>query len=327
MPPIFSIARNAFLEAIRQPIFIVLVLVGLLAMVCNVNLAAFTMGEDEKLLVDLGLSTLFLVGLLLAAFTASSVLSKEIENKTVLTVVSKPVTRAAVIGGKFLGVAAALGVGYYVLTLAFLMAVRHKPQMGMGSGEIYDGPVLTFSLLFGLLALLTAGLLNYLYRRPFPSTLTACLAVLLTVAVGICSCLARDWWLQSPLTDFNPQLFYAVGQVFLAILVLSAAAIAASTRVNQVITLLICCGLFLLGLVSEFFLGRSLADDASLLTRLLAPLYLAVPNLQVFWAADALAQGHAITPEYFASVAAYAAVLIVALLSLAILLFQRRDVG
>jgi ABC-type transport system involved in multi-copper enzyme maturation permease subunit len=303
------------------------VLVGLLAMVCNVNLAAFTMGEDEKLLVDLGLSTLFLVGLLLAAFTASSVLSKEIENKTVLTVVSKPVTRAAVIVGKFLGVAAALGVGYYVLTLAFLMAVRHKPQMGMGSGEIYDGPVLTFSLLFGLLALLTAGLLNYLYRRPFPSTLTACLAVLLTVAVGICSCLARDWWLQSPLTDFNPQLFYAVGQVFLAILVLSAAAIAASTRVNQVITLLICCGLFLLGLVSEFFLGRSLADDASLLTRLLAPLYLAVPNLQVFWAADALAQGHAITPEYFASVAAYAAVLITALLSLAILLFQRRDVG
>ena len=327
MPPIFSIARNAFLEAIRQPIFIVLVLVGLLAMVCNVNLAAFTMGEDEKLLVDLGLSTLFLVGLLLAAFTASSVLSKEIENKTVLTVVSKPVTRAAVIIGKFLGVAAALGVGYYVLTLAFLMAVRHKPQMGMGSGEIYDGPVLTFSLLFGLLALLTAGLLNYLYRRPFPSTLTACLAVLLTVAVGICSCLARDWWLQSPLTDFNPQLFYAVGMVFLAILVLSAAAIAASTRVNQVITLLICCGLFLLGLVSEFFLGRSLADDASLLTRLLAPFYLAVPNLQVFWAADALAQGHAITPEYFASVAAYAAVLITALLSLAILLFQRRDVG
>jgi hypothetical protein len=67
------------------------------------------------------------------------------------------------------------------------MAVRHKPQMGMGRGEIYDGPVLTFGLLFGLLALLTAGLLNYLYRRPFPSTLTACLAVMLTVAVGICS--------------------------------------------------------------------------------------------------------------------------------------------
>lgn len=327
MLAILPIARNAFLEAIRQPIFIVLVLGGLLAMVCNVNLAAFTMGEDEKLLVDLGLSTLLIVGLLLAAFTASSVLSREIENKTVLTVVSKPVTRAAVIVGKFLGVAAALTVGFYILTLGFLMAVRHKPQLGMGEGEIYDGPVVTFSILCGLLAPCTAGLVNYLYRRPFPSTLTACLAGMLTVAVGMCSVLARDWWLQSPLADFNPQVLYAVGMVFLAILVLAAAAIAASTRVNQMITLLICCGVFLFGLVSEFFLGRSLADTAGPLVRLLAPLYVAVPNLQVFWAADALAQGHPITAGYFASVVAYALVLITALLALAVLLFQRRDVG
>lgn len=327
MLSIFPIARNAFLEAIRQPVFIVLVLGGLLAMVCNVNLAAFTMGEDEKLLVDLGLSTLLIVGLLLAAFTASSVLSREIENKTVLTVVSKPVTRAAVIVGKFLGVAAALSVGFYILTLAFLMAVRHKPQMGMGEGEIYDGPVVTFSILFGLLAPGTAGLINYLYRRPFPSTLTVCLAGMLTVGVGMCSVLARDWWLQSPLTDFDPQVLYAVGMVFLAILVLAAAAIAASTRVNQMLTLLICCGVFLFGLVSEFFMGRSLADTAGPLVRLLAPLYVAVPNLQVFWAADALAQGHQITAGYFASVVAYAVVLITALLSLAVQLFQRRDVG
>ena len=325
--PLVTIARNGFLESIRQPVYVVVVLAGILALVLNVNLAAFSLGQDDKLLVDLGLSTLFIAGLLLAAFTASGVLAREIENRTVLTVVSKPVTRAAVIVGKFLGVAGALAVGYYVLTLACLMAVRHKPQMGMGRGEIYDGPVLTFSLLFGLLALLTAGLLNYLYRRPFPSTLTACLAGMLTIAVGICSVLARDWWLQSPLTDYNPQLMYAIGMVFLAILVLSAAAIAASTRVNQVITLLICCGVFLFGLVSEFFLGRSLAEGASPLARLLAPLYVAVPNLQVFWAADALSQGHAISPEYFATVAAYAAVLITALLALAVLLFQRRDVG
>lgn len=327
MPTIFSIARNGFLEAIRQPIYIVLILAGIVLMICNVNLAGFTMGEDDKLLVDLGLSTLFITGLLLAAFTASSVLSREIENKTVLTVVSKPVSRAALIMGKFLGVAAALSVAYYVLTLVFLLAVRHRPQQGYGHGEIYDGPVVTFSILFGGLALLTAGLLNYLYRRPFPSTLTACLAGMLTVAVGIVACLARDWWLQSPLTDYNPQLMYAVGLVFQAILILSAVAVAASTRVNQVITLLICCGVFLSGLVSEFFLGRSLADEASPLTRMLAPLYVAVPNLQFFWAADALSQGHAITPDYFLSVTAYAGLLITALLATAVLLFQRRDVG
>ena len=79
--------------------------------------------------------------------------------------------------------------------------------------------------------------------------------------------------------------------------------------------------------MSEFFLGRSLADSASPLVRLLAPVYVALPNLQVFWAADALSQGNAITPEYFLSVAVYAAILITGLLALAVLLFQRRDVG
>ena len=101
--PIFTIARNGFLESIRQPIYIVVLLGGILAMVLNVNLAAFSLGQDDKLLVDLGLSTLFITGLLLAAFTATSVLSKEIENKTVLTVVSKPVARPTLIVGKYLG--------------------------------------------------------------------------------------------------------------------------------------------------------------------------------------------------------------------------------
>ena len=61
---LLAIARNAFLESIRQPIFAVLLIVGILAMVLNVNLAAFTLEDDNKLLIDLGLSTLFLAGLL-----------------------------------------------------------------------------------------------------------------------------------------------------------------------------------------------------------------------------------------------------------------------
>lgn len=324
---ILAIARNGFLESIRQPIYVVVVLIGILAMIFNQNLAGFTMGEDDKLLVDLGLSTLFLTGLMLAAFTASSVLSREIDNKTVLTVVSKPISRPVLIIGKFLGVTGAIALAYYVLVAVFLLVVRHKVYMGVGRGEVWDGPVLTFGLLGGGLALIVAGLLNYLYRRPFPSTLAVCLAIGLTAALAIVACVARDWWLQHPLTDFNPQLMIAVGLVFQAIVVLTALAIAASTRVGQVMTLLICVGAFLAGLVSEFFLGRSFSASAGLLERLLAPVYVAVPNLQFFWTADALTQGNEISLEYFATVSLYATLLIVALMSLAVILFQRRDVG
>ncbi|NQW49042.1 MAG: ABC transporter permease, partial [Planctomycetes bacterium] len=89
--PLFTIARNAFLESIRQPVQAVLICAALLALVLNLNVAGYTLEDDNKLLIDLGLSTLFLSGILMAAFTATSVLSREIENKTLLTVVSKPV--------------------------------------------------------------------------------------------------------------------------------------------------------------------------------------------------------------------------------------------
>jgi hypothetical protein len=60
---------------------------------------------------------------------------------------------------------------------------------------------------------------------------------------------------------------------------------------------------------------------------LLWPLYVLIPNLQYFWPADALTQGHVITLEYFATVSLYAWLVIGGLISLAVLLFQGRDVS
>ena len=82
----YALALNCFVETIRQPIYGVIMLVTAILMVLNVSLAAFTLENDDKLLIDLGLSTLLLSGLFLSAFSAAGVLSREIENKTVLTV-------------------------------------------------------------------------------------------------------------------------------------------------------------------------------------------------------------------------------------------------
>lgn len=330
---VFAVARNAFLESIRQPVFVVLLVVGILALVLNVNLAAFAFEDDNKLLIDLGLSTLFIVGILLAAFNATGVLSKEIESKTVLTVVSKPVSRAALVVGKYLGVAAAIAIGFWVLAAVFLLAVRHRVQAGVRMEDTFDMPVLVFSLLFGGLALLVAGLANYLYRRPFPSVFTLALAVAMAATVGIVWCISREWTFQNPLTEWDPQLMMALGLVFEAVLVLAAVAIAASTRLGQVPTLVVCFGVFLVGLVSEYFLGtivgaQTAEGGRSPLARLVAwPLYAAIPNLQFFWSADALTQGHPMTAVYFGAVSLYAALVIGAVISLAVLLFQGRDVG
>src|SRR5690242_17231027 len=111
-----TIARNTFVEAVRQPIFFVMIVICGVLQLFNTWSTGFSMGYsdsaevsgDNKLLLDIGLATVLVCGMLLAAFVATAVVSREIENKTVLTVVSKPIGRPTVVLGKYLGVAASI---------------------------------------------------------------------------------------------------------------------------------------------------------------------------------------------------------------------------
>ena len=320
--PLLTLAGNAFLESIRQPIHAVLICVGLLALLLNVNIAGYTLEDDGKLLVDLGLSTLFLVGLLMAAFTATGVVSREIENKTVLTVVSKPVARPLIVLGKFLGVTGAITIAYWLLAVVFLLTVRHRVQSSVRAEDAFDPPVITFGLMAIILTFVVSGLANYLYRWSFPATFSVTGVAMATLAWGLVSCIDRTWHLQAPGVDFDPQLMIGIVLVFEAIIVLGAIAIAASTRLGQVATLLVCVGVFLVGLVGEYFLSLATSGRAWL-----RPLAAVVPNMQFFWPADALTQGNPITLVHLGTVTLYAACLVGSAMSLAVMLFQRRDVG
>lgn len=324
---VLTIARNCFVESIRQPIYAVVVLAGVLALVLNANLAAYTFEDDDKLLVDLGLSTLFVAGLLLAAFLATSVLSREIENKTVLAVVSKPVARAAVVVGKYLGVAGAIALAFWTLAAVLLLSVRHRVRPAVDVAAAFDMPVIIFALLGGGLAIGGAALANYLYRRPFPSLLAGCLAAGMTAALALVWCIDPRWRLQHPLADWDGQLMIAMILVLEAVLVLAAVAIAASTRLGQVMTLLVCAGAFLAGLVSEHFLGGIGPGTGGRAATLLRPFFVLMPNLQTFWMADALTQAAPVSLRYLSTASLYAALMIGAIVSLAVILFQRRDVG
>lgn len=327
---ILAIARNSLVESIRQPVFAVLLLAGMLALVLNVALAAFTLDDDNKLLVDLGLSTMFVCGLLLAAFTATGVLTREIENRTVVTVVSKPVPRPAVIVGKYLGVAVALALGFWSLAAVFLLTVRHRVPAGGPMDSAFDGPVVVFGTVATLAAVAVAATVNYLHGRSFSSAFVSSLAVAAAVALAAAWSLDKAWRPQNPATEVNPQLMLAVALVFEAILLLAAVAIAASTRLGQTMTLLTCVGVFLAGLVGEFFLGTLVAGEGAQpgWARWLAwPAYAVLPNMQFFWQADALTQGREITLAHCGTVTLYAAAMIAAYLSLAVILFQDRDVG
>ena len=261
------IARNAFVESIRQPIVLLLVLASGMLQVFNTWNTGFSMGlsdsgevsGDNKLLLDVGLATIFVIGALLAGFVATAVMSREIENKTVLTVVSKPVSRSWLVFGLFLGVSGAIIAATIVMLVFLLMAIRHE-VMSTAADDV-DAPVLVFSLGAVGIALALAAWTNFFYGWNFSQTALLLLVPLSVVAYIGVLLIDKHWKLQAPTNDLKPQIMLACMCLGLAVLVLTAVATAASTRLGQVATILICVGVFVASLLSNFFVGKHVFNN------------------------------------------------------------------
>ncbi|MEO1279497.1 MAG: ABC transporter permease subunit [Planctomycetota bacterium] len=259
---ILTIARNTFVESVRQPVLILLILASGLLQVFNTWTAAFSMGRtssaevygDNKLLLDVGLATIFGAGVVMAAFLATAVVSSEIERKTMLTVVSKPISRAWVVLGKYLGVAGALTGATIVMLIFLLMAIRHGVMTT--AADNLDMPVVLFGFGAVIGSLVLAAAANYMYGWSFNQTAaTAMLPLVLLAYLGVLL-FSKDWEPQPLRTDLPVKIVVACLAMVFAILVLASVATAASTRLGQVMTIVICAGVFVGGLLSNYFLGR-----------------------------------------------------------------------
>src|SRR6059036_607372 len=124
MRQLVTIASNASMELIRQPIFLLLMTTSGLFIVYLASLPYFGFGDDPKLVKDSVLAVMLLGGLLGAVLCASSSVSLEIRSGTALAVLAKPVGRASFLLAKYAGLAAALTVLTYVNLVAALLASR-----------------------------------------------------------------------------------------------------------------------------------------------------------------------------------------------------------
>jgi ABC-type transport system involved in multi-copper enzyme maturation permease subunit len=122
----FTIALATAKEAIRQPAFFVLAALAGFWLVASVFVAYFTFGEDIKMYKDTGLTTISFVCLLLALLTASSTVAEEIEGKTAITLLSKPINRRQFIVGKFLGIEIGVLAMFLLLGTIFALGVAYK---------------------------------------------------------------------------------------------------------------------------------------------------------------------------------------------------------
>lgn len=317
---LLTIAKNTLVETLRQPIYAVIIFVALLLFLISPSLSMYTMDDDNKLLREIGLSTLFLTSLFVAIFSASSAVSMEIENRTIMTVLSKPVRRPVFVVAKFLGVVGAVALAHYLCTVALLLTIRHGVLES--ASDTHDWTVIGAAAVVALGTVLLSTFFNYVYDWRFTSTAVVVGTALATVALAFLVFIDRHWTFNPGGNGINTVDIYGSILLFFAAVVIAALAIAVSTRFNIIVTLSACVGIFLLGLISDYVFGR-LAE-----TYVWAHVgrYL-VPNLQVFWISDAIYEGSPVPLRYIFISASYAVCYTAGILALAVALFQRRQVG
>src|ERR1051325_10389785 len=119
-----NIARNAFMELVRQPVFLLLMTFSAGFSVFLSCVPYFGFGDDPKLVKDSVLALMLLSGLFGAVLSASASVAHEIRTGTALAVLAKPVGRAQFLIGKYLGLAGALSVLTYANLVSALLASR-----------------------------------------------------------------------------------------------------------------------------------------------------------------------------------------------------------
>ena len=123
MGVIAVIALNAFRESLRDKILYNLVLFAGLLIGLSVLLADLSITEHHKVIADMGLAAINLIGVIIAIFVGISLVNKEIERRTIYTIMARPMSRAFFIMGKYFGLALTLFVNMAVMLAVFLLTL------------------------------------------------------------------------------------------------------------------------------------------------------------------------------------------------------------
>jgi hypothetical protein len=375
-----TIATNAFMELVRQPVFLLLMTTSAVFEIFLATPYYFAFGDEPKLVKNSTLAVMLLAGLLGAVLSASASLAREIRSGTALAVLSKPVGRAQFLLAKYAGLVVALALLTYVNLVAALLASRMAFD-AYGSTDLFALGLFLLSL---VVAYLLGGFSNFFLRRPFVSDAVFGVLVMVTVAFVVISFYDQHGKPREFGTGVDWRMIPAAVLILFALWILAGLALACSTRLDMIPTLVICSALFLLGIMSDYLFGRQaepvwrhdLTEEVSssrwsesqksLLREMVgkydkdrngkvesaeresisaedrrrlaqagmggawwaSALYTVTPNWQLFWLADAVAEGKSTSHWGYVSKAfVYMVAYVGAVLTAAILLFQERELS
>jgi len=255
MRQFITIAVNAFMELVRQPVFLLLMTSSVVFEIFLATPFYFAFGDEPKLVKNSTLAVMLLAGLFGAVLSASASLAREIRTGTALAVLSKPIGRAQFLIAKYAGLMAALALITYVNLIGALLASRMAFD-AYGSTDLFAVGIFTLAL---AMAYLLGGFSNFFLRRPFVSDAVFCVLLMVTVAFVVINFYNKQVQPQAFATGVDWRLIPAGMLILFALWILAALALACSTRLDMVPTLAICSAFFLLGTMSDYLFGRRAA--------------------------------------------------------------------
>jgi ABC-type transport system involved in multi-copper enzyme maturation permease subunit len=266
MRAIAAIAVNVFRESVRDKVLYSLLLFATVLIGASYLVGQLTAGQDVKIIKDLGLSAISLFGLFIAVFIGIGLVSKEVERRSIYSLLSKPIHRYQLVLGKYAGL---------TLTLAVNVAIM--------SAVLY--------------------------------------VILAAMSMVIPGDVQRVWG--APTLD--PGLLKAIVLIFFELMLLTAIALFFSTFSSPMLSAGFTFGLFIVGHFSADLRNFDQVVDSQAAARVARGLYWVLPNLAQFDVKAQVVHAQRVPYGYLALTAAYAAVYISILLTLASFVFSRRD--
>jgi ABC-type transport system involved in multi-copper enzyme maturation permease subunit len=150
-----AIAVNVFRESVRDKVFYNLVVFAVLLIGASYLIGQLTAGQDIKIIKDLGLSATSVFGVFIAIFIGIGLVSKEVERRSVYSLLSKPIGRSQMIVGKYAGLTLTLIVNVTIMAAALYAVLGY---MAWGTPAIvkqgWEAPALDPAMLKAIILIL-----------------------------------------------------------------------------------------------------------------------------------------------------------------------------
>ncbi|TRU29148.1 MAG: ABC transporter permease [Microcystis aeruginosa Ma_MB_S_20031200_S102] len=200
---IWAIAANGFREVIRDRILYFIGFFALLMAFAWRLLPEIAVGTHEKIFLDLGLAAIGLLGIIVAVFVGTGLINKEIDKKTILVLIPKPLSRAEFILGKHLGLSGVLAVMLGVMLVIYLLML-----LGM-KVSFQPLPLIVSVFYLGLELILIAAV-----AIAFGVFTSSILATLMTFGVYLMGHISKDL-IQLGIISKNPNILAITKNIYL----------------------------------------------------------------------------------------------------------------